>query len=84
LLAACADPRARVTALYAVTPGQWRRHDVAGVRIDFERRQLACLRDELAALNIPLCLLEADDYAALVPVLARWADAHGVTTLHAN
>lgn len=84
LLAACADTRTRVTALYAITPGQWQQHDVAGVRIDFELRQLACLRDELAALNIPLCLLEADDYAALVPVLARWADAHGVTTLHAN
>ncbi len=84
LLAACADPAAAVTALYAITPGQWQQHDVAGVRIDFELRHLRLLQADLAALNIPLVIIEAHDYAALVTVMADWLGRHEVDELHAN
>lgn len=84
LLAACSDPQAAVTAIYALTPAQWRQHDVAGVRQDFEWRQLAPLGDSLAKLGIPLVVLESPDYASLVPLLADWLRAHHVQALHAN
>ncbi len=84
LHAACRDPEAAVTALYAVTPAQWQAHDVAGVRIDLELRQLRLLQADLAALAIPLVIIEAADYQALVPVLADWLRRHGVAELHGN
>lgn len=84
LHAACSDPAAAVTALYAVTPGQWQAHDVAGVRVDFELRHLRLLQADLTALGIPLVLVSADDYATLVPVLANWLRQHQVVALHAN
>jgi len=84
LLAACRDAADAVTALYAITPAQWRAHDVAGVRVDFELRQLRLLREDLATLNIPLVVLEAADYTALVPVLTDWLGRHGASALHAN
>lgn len=84
LHAACADPSARVTALYAYTPQQWQQHDVAAVRIDFEWRQLQSLATELAELNIALIVLAADDYAELVPKLLDWCQVHSVNSVFAH
>ena len=81
---ACHDPHARVTALYAYTPKQWQAHDVAAVRIDFEWRQLYSLANDLAALNIPLVVLFADDYTSLVPQFMRWCETHAVDSVFAH
>lgn len=84
LTAACANPHALVTAIYIVTPGQWRTHDVAAVRIDFELRHLVSLAHDLAALNIALVLLHAEYYADIATVLKPWLLQHNVSELHAN
>lgn len=84
LLAACADAAAEVACVYAVTPAQWATHDVAGVRIDFERRCLYELQRDLEALGIPLLLLQVPDFAALPVALAHLAARHGVEEIHAN
>lgn len=84
LAAACADDNAATTALYCITPGQWQQHDVAGVRIDFERRHLALLRQDLAALNIPLLIVQVDTFSELPSQIAALCQRHGITALHAN
>ena len=84
LHAACADPTAQVTALYAYTPEQWQQHDVAAVRIDFEWRQLQSLVTDLAELNIALVVLAADDYTSLVPKLLDWCQTQKVSSVFAH
>lgn len=84
LSAACAQPETAVTALYCITPGQWQQHDVAGVRIDFERRHLVLLQQDLAALNIPLLIIKTDTYHQLPMEITALCLRHGITHLHAN
>jgi deoxyribodipyrimidine photo-lyase len=55
-------------ALYLITPGQWLTHDDAPSKVDFWLRNLNCLAAELAKLNVPLLVREAD----------QWSDAPGV------
>lgn len=84
LMAACEDPEAIVTALYIATPKQWSDHDVAGVRIDFERRHLLTLKERLASVGIVLVVLHCDDFAATPALLTHWLQQHGVSALFAN
>jgi len=84
LAAACADSESAVTALYCITPVQWQQHDVAGVRIDFERRHLALLQRDLDLLNIPLLIIVADTYADLPARIASLCREHAVTAVHGN
>lgn len=84
LHAACRRADTAVTALYCITPEQWLAHDVAGVRIDFERRHLAELKRDLAALNIPLLIIVAPRYADLPARIAERLAGLNITELHAN
>ncbi len=84
LFAACESRDTVVTALYCITPEQWIAHDVAGARIDFERRHLADLKRELDALNIPLIIIQAPRYADLSGRIAALIQSLGITVLHAN
>ncbi len=84
LMAACENPEAIVTALYVATPKQWSAHDVAGVRIDFERRHLTMLQETLKSLGIALVVLQCDDFAAIPSLLSHWLQQHGVSALFAN
>jgi deoxyribodipyrimidine photo-lyase len=48
-----------VVALYVISPGDWRRHDVASVRVEFTLRALRELSDDLDQLRIPLRIAHA-------------------------
>lgn len=84
LYRACTDKQAEVACVYAITPGQWQKHDTAGCRVDFELRTLHTLSQDLAALNIPLLAIEAADYKALPQALARLAGEHKIDTVFFN
>ena len=84
LFAACESKDTAVTALYCITPEQWIEHDVAGVRVDFERRHLAELQRDLDALNIPLVIIQAPRYADLPKRIAALVQSSGISVLHAN
>jgi deoxyribodipyrimidine photo-lyase len=84
LFAACESKDTAVTALYCITPEQWIEHDVAGVRVDFERRHLAELQRDLDALNIPLVIIQAPRYADLPKRIAGLVQSLGISVLHAN
>jgi deoxyribodipyrimidine photo-lyase len=84
LLAAAARADDGLVALYLLSPGEWRAHDDAPVKVDFWLRNLARLSDALHALHIPLVVATAEhpaDIPALVRDLAR---RHGCTEVHAN
>lgn len=84
LTAAARSTRGGVVGLYVVSPGDWRRHDTAAVRVEFVLRTLRTLSADLAALNIPL-LIENADNAASVPALVRdVAKRHNCDAVHCN
>ena len=56
-------------AVVILTPGQWRDHDDAGVKVGFWLSRLGELATELAALNIPLKVLKCDVYSDIPSVL---------------
>lgn len=84
LLAACADNNTEVACVYAITPEQWTRHDMAGARVDFELRTLAVLQQTLHALNIPLLLVSSPDFSSLPKAMTALAAKYRVSAVFAN
>ncbi len=80
---ACAA-HARVAAVFYATPAQWRDHDMGAVRGDFLWRNLAALRDALAALGIALQVRSVDRFADVGADLAALVTRLGAEAVHAN
>ncbi|MFW1677171.1 cryptochrome/photolyase family protein [Pontibacter sp. JAM-7] len=72
LYQACESGRG-VVAVCVLTPGQWQAHDDAPAKMQFWYAHLQSLQAELSALNIPLRLLQADDYTAIPELLVNLA-----------
>lgn len=81
--AAQALPDANVAALFVVSPDEWKRHDVAPIRIDLWMRQIASLKKELMdKTGIPLVVARApkrDDVPTVVARAAKELNAVEVT-----
>ena len=58
-------------ALFLLSPGQWQAHDDAPSKVDFWLRNLTELSRELAALNVPLLVRQADHWNAAPQVIAE-------------
>ncbi|SFP64198.1 deoxyribodipyrimidine photo-lyase [Pseudomonas borbori] len=58
-------------ALFLLSPGQWHAHDDAPSKVDFWLRNLTELSRELAALNVPLLVRQADHWSAAPQVIAE-------------
>ncbi|WP_313088184.1 deoxyribodipyrimidine photo-lyase [Pseudomonas sp.] len=71
-------------ALYVITPGQWLAHDEAPCKVDFWLRNLAELSTRLAALNVPLLIRHAQDWAEVPALIADLCRTHRIGTLHLN
>lgn len=54
-----AGPDGGIVALFVISPGEWRAHDVAPVRVDLMLRTLTELSRSLGKLNIPLKVARA-------------------------
>jgi deoxyribodipyrimidine photo-lyase len=84
LSAATREGGSGVVAVFVVSPGEWREHDVAAVKVDFTLRTLRELSVALASLNIPLVITRAatrGDVPAAVLAVAR---AHECAALFFN
>lgn len=55
-------------ALFVACPKSWQQHDMAPMKQDLIRRRAEALKLELAALGVPLLLVEGTDYRALQSV----------------
>lgn len=84
LSAACADAQAEVCAVFFISPQQWRRHHVAGCRVDFELRTLQRLSRQLAALSIPLLVFESTDFASQPDSLLQLCRQHQISAVFYN
>lgn len=73
-----------IIALYTVTPNQWQQHDVAAIQIDFIERRLAVLKQQLAALNIPLLVLTTPDFSQLPQAISELCQQYNITDVYCN
>jgi len=69
-----------VVPLYIVEPDLWRQPDASGRQWAFARESLVALRDDLAALGMPLVVRVGD----AVTVFDDLHRAHGITGIHAH
>lgn len=81
---ACATSDEGVIGLFVVCPGQWRSHDVAPVKVEFVLRTLRELSASLAAINIPLLIVTADEIGDVPRVVLDTARTHGCHRLFYN
>jgi deoxyribodipyrimidine photo-lyase len=73
-----------VVALWVASPGAWRAHDDAAVKVDFWLRNLRALAGELAARNIPLRVVTAATDGDAPEAVLREARACGCDALYWN
>jgi len=84
LLAARDRGRDGVVALFVVSPGEWRLHDVAPARIDLILRTLFELSAALAALNIPLLIETAPEPKDVAAAVLNVAERHKCDAVYFN
>jgi deoxyribodipyrimidine photo-lyase len=84
LHAACRDASRGVIALFVVSPGEWRNHDAAPIRVDFWLRSLRELARELRALNIPLIVEVAPNLKDVPATVAGVAARNSCDALYFN
>lgn len=70
--------------LYVVSPGEWIRHEIAPVRVDFWMRALNGLKGELDKLGIPLIVARAEMLKDVPGVVAGIVKDLGVSELAFN
>ncbi|MBH3427096.1 deoxyribodipyrimidine photo-lyase [Pseudomonas alkylphenolica] len=82
LSAACTQ--GPTVAVWLISAQQWRSHDDAPCKVDFWLRNLAALKERLAALNIPLLVRQADTWDQAPGVLLHICNELQVQALHLN
>ncbi len=83
-LAAAAASGEPVAALYITTPATWQRHLLAPRKADLLRRRLQALRQEFAAVGIPLYVRSCPWFSDTPAVVGQLMAELGATTLHFN
>lgn len=73
-----------VIAVFAICPKQWRRHDMAGIRVDFVLRHLRELSANLRTIGIPLLIESTPDFSSVPKLLTRLARTHGCEAIYWN
>ncbi|WP_318510409.1 deoxyribodipyrimidine photo-lyase [Photobacterium leiognathi] len=73
-----------VIALFVATPMQWHEHHVAAIQIDFIHRRLRVLKQQLAELNIPLQVMQCNDFSESVDAIAEYCHQHRVVHVFVN
>ena len=73
-----------VIAIYIATPQQWNQHDDAAVKLDFWRRNLVKLENELAKLNIQLHFFQVDSYPKIPDLIATICQQWAINQVHFN
>ncbi|MCE7972986.1 MAG: deoxyribodipyrimidine photo-lyase [Leptolyngbya sp. PLA1] len=84
LHAACAESDRGVVGLFVVSPGEWRAHDLAPVRVDLMLRTLRELSASLARLNVPLRLVTAPEPRDVAGAVLGVAREHACDTIAFN
>jgi deoxyribodipyrimidine photo-lyase len=80
----CCKNSDEVIAVYFINRAQWQEHDDALIKINFWLRNLELLQNKLKKINIPLVVLEADNYSETSSVLKDFCLKNEVKNLYFN
>ena len=83
LHAACQTGDA-VLALYILSPLQWQQQQRSARQVDLLLRSLVCLQQDLAALNIPLKILNIPLYADIAAALIEFCQQQQIRQVYCN
>jgi len=73
-----------VSAVYFVTPEQWKKHHLAPIQADFIEQNLNVLATQLATLGIALLVEEVADFFHIPARLAALQKTFDIEMIHAN
>jgi len=71
-------------AVFLLSPGQWLSHADAACKIDFLLRNLSELQKNLAHLNIPLLIRQAEYWQQAPEVIAQLCHEQKISAVHVN
>lgn len=71
-------------AMYIATPDQWKLHNDALIKLDFWRRNLAALEQELLQLGVDLLYFEVRDYKQIPELITGILSQLEISHLHYN
>ena len=71
-------------AIYIATPTQWQLHNDAPIKLDFWRRNLKELKNNLQKLNIELLFFQVADYKTIPQLLQQLLRQLDISQLHYN
>lgn len=71
-------------AIYIATPSQWQLHDDAPIKLDFWRRNLIELKEELRKLGVDLYCYQLSSYAEIPQLLEKLLLSFEIAQLHYN
>ncbi|MCD9555502.1 deoxyribodipyrimidine photo-lyase [Photobacterium carnosum] len=73
-----------VIAAYIATPMQWYQHYVSGRQIDLIERRLHVIKQQLHDINIPLLILEGDDFAVATDIIINVCQQYQISAVYCN
>ena len=74
----------QLLAIYCVTPDQWRDHHDAPAKIAFWKENLQILKKKLAAMNVPLLVLECASFREIPKLITLVAKVNKCNRLYFN
>ncbi|SEL76510.1 deoxyribodipyrimidine photo-lyase [Colwellia chukchiensis] len=78
------QPATSKKAIFFVSEKQWRAHDWSAIKIDFIKRHVNALAEQLLALNIELEVVHCDDFAEQITYLQQYCQQHNIKDVLAN
>lgn len=81
---ACADPQAKVIALFTATPEQWKIHNTSLRQITFIHQNLIALRNALSQLGIPLICQTVSTFLSSAEYVLSFSRKENVDKLFFN
>lgn len=73
-----------VIAAYIATPMQWYQHYVSGRQIDLIERRLHVIKQQLHDINIPLLILEGDDFSVATDIIINVCQQYQISAVYCN
>ncbi|WP_394166662.1 deoxyribodipyrimidine photo-lyase [Photobacterium piscicola] len=73
-----------IIAVYIATPMQWYQHYVSGRQIDLIERRLQVVKQQFNDINIPLLILEGDDFSATTDIILNLCQQYQINAVYCN
>lgn len=83
-LSNCCVISEEVIAVYFLTESQWEQHNDSKAKKSFWLRSLVCLEKELQKLNIPLLIIETENYDSIYASLLKLMQQYDCKSLYFN